>query len=127
MDIISILVVSACVLIPYGILMTIIAVISYKAKLRSAVKFFELYQATPRSDPEKSTLRLSLKIFIIVALALLGILICLIAIAVGSYLNIPLISDMDNSLLGKIMIAAFAIGTIITIAGSLLFNSLFKE
>src|SRR5260221_13294692 len=107
MDIASILVLSMCVLLPYIGIMTIIAVVSYRAKLKSANKLLEYYKTGQLNDQLQSKLSARIKIYIIIIMALLGSLACLMIVVIGNYLSIPWVPHIDKSLIGEIFISAF--------------------
>jgi hypothetical protein len=90
MDILTIIVLSACVLIPFSAIMAVVAVFSYQAKLGSAIKYLKSYkdsQLTKQIDAKPSV---KLTFFIIFALTIIGSLGCLIVIIIGRYLGIAL-------------------------------------
>ena len=125
MDILSVLILSTCVLVPYCGIMVLIAVISYRVKLKSAVKILRNVDKIPFDD-RNSKNSTHLQIYILAMLALLLGSFCLLGIMIAHYLNVPLVSNIDVLLVGKAALIAILVITLATIIGSFLFNKLFK-
>lgn len=126
MDLLTILILSLCVFIPYFTFIAAVGIISYSAKLKSAKRFFERLSKTPPSEQATSKLAGRLKFFVLIVLTLLSLLLCLVAITIGTYFNIPLVSNINRSWLGKIILIGFVSTTIITILSSIFYNYFVK-
>jgi hypothetical protein len=81
-NIIIVLILSTCILIPYCVIMIVIGVVSYKSKLPGAIKYLEQFNRSRMENQLETKPSIILNIFIFVAFSIM----CLIAIVVGIYL-----------------------------------------
>jgi len=65
--------------------MIIIAVVSYRTKLESAIKYFKSYKSKEQTN---SKLPENLKSYIVIMLLLMGLLTCLMVVIIRSYLGV---------------------------------------
>jgi len=89
MDLVSVLILSSCVLLPYCGIMLVIAIVAYQTKLTSAIKYLKDYQAKQFGGQLDAKPSARLNIFIFVAITLLCLLGCVIVATIGYYVNLP--------------------------------------
>ena len=89
MDIVSIAILSVCLLLPFCLIMAAIAIVSYQIKFRSAIKYLKDYKANQLERQIGAKPSIALNIFIFVAMGILFFLGFVMIAIIAKYLNIP--------------------------------------
>lgn len=89
MDILTIIVLSICVLVPFVVAMVAVAIYTYPPRFASAIKDLKALQVNQLDRQLEAKPSVRLTIFILVSMIGLCLLTCLMALMIASYLNIP--------------------------------------